>query len=117
MILGEFLGIVLACRTTRWAADAAGWGSFEDRFLQAIRARDVTPEEADDGPDGNDRENGPRDEAAGYPAPPGEPPRPWMSFLLAFFVIHFFVNVALPDSLTSRWIDWPRADLHQDPGN
>lgn len=117
VFLGDILGILVACQTTRWAADAAGWGPFEERALEVIRASAAKRPSESGGPIDNRNEASLRSEAAA-PTPlrepsvktssePREAKRTWVQFLLAFFIIHFLVNVVPPESFTSRWIDWP----------
>ncbi len=128
VILGNVFGIVLACRTTRWAADAAGWRSFQDRLMQAIRASASSTEQITSALRGTGRDfgaqGGSADRVAAHgnsPAPnssdPGQTARPWLSLLFVFFVIHFFVNVVLPDRLTTRWIDWQERTYIEVPAN
>lgn len=93
VVLGHVLGIVLACWTTQWAAKAAGWNATGDRILEHLRlwakdGRTARPEDESD-------------HAASTHAPS------WVSFLCAFYVIHAIGNTLIPDSITSRWIDWP----------
>lgn len=106
VILGDFLGIAIACATTRWAAQAAGWGSFEERLLEAVRTftqATIRRKETDaPGPGAVSTET---DRAKGAARPVAAPR--WVSFLLVFFAIHFVVNVILPEGLTTYWIDWP----------
>jgi len=89
VVLGHVLGVVLACWTTRWASDAAGWDSHKLEILASLRAapRDRAPV-SDKGQSANRSQ-------------------PWLAFLAIFFIIHFFVNIVAPESVTSRWIDWP----------
>ncbi|MDR3632726.1 MAG: hypothetical protein P4L84_02760 [Isosphaeraceae bacterium] len=111
VILGYWLGIILACRTTQWAARSAAWEPFEDRFLRSLRARIGDAQQTASARDG---ESDAEERRAGRHGEGGEPTSrarghvwSWMSFLFVFFVIHFVVNVLLPDGLTSRWIDRP----------
>lgn len=113
VVLGDVLGIVLACRTTSWAARAAGWEEFETGLLARIRfwAKTERPLAEAASPVGQVFEPGSpvpqgteRSEPRGGKADGG---RPWVGFLLVFFTIHFVVNVIMPDSVTTRWIDWP----------
>ncbi len=109
VILGQVLGIVLACRTTQWAAHAADWERFEEDFLRSLREMNVTSARmAEDTT--TDLEN-PR---TGRPhgAEGGKPQArsrgwSWETFLLLFFVVHVVVNLGLPQKLTHYWIDWP----------
>lgn len=86
--LGDLLGIILGCWTTRWAAEAANWGEAKQEILVAIR-------------NWNPPAESPEQIREGDHAPP------WLRLLIAFYAIHFIVNIFLPQSYTSRWIDWP----------
>lgn len=118
VILGNWLGIVLACWTTRWAARAAGWDLFEQRLLQSIRdwaeltgCRARTPMRSlGVSAARSAASQGARVEGhASHGSSAGRfgPAPRWVSFLLAFYIVHFIVNVVLPSSVTSRWIEWP----------
>lgn len=102
VVLGQILGIVLACWTTHWAAKAAGWEATGDRILEHLRlwaneAKGIT----------HHSENHTKASKLS---------RPWVSFLCAFFFIHALANILIPDSITSRWIDWPERTYIDVPG-
>ncbi len=116
VILGDLLGIFFACVTTRWAARAAGWELFQGQLLESIRAltdstlRKSAASSSDQGDEiPNRRRVVSRENGAEAPH--------WVSLLFTFFVIHFFVNIVLPESLTSRWIEWPEHTYIDVPGH
>ena len=111
--VGEVVGIALACRTTRWAARAAGWEEFPEKVLHAIRGwvralERARPSVAAEAP------ATPRAADPGRAHGPGR--RGWLALLGAFFAIHFVVNVVVPDRWSSRWIDPPEATYLELPG-
>lgn len=118
VLLGDLLGIALACLTTRWAAQAAGWERFEQRLLGAIRAlteerRLPDPSAALSAPGSEPARSATRGAAVAsqqLPSPEAQSnessPR-WMSLLFMFFAIHFLVNVVLPEGITAWWANWP----------
>ncbi len=121
VVLGQVLGIVLACQTTRWAASAAGWERFERDFLDSLRvatndcAEFQTAESADRARDGHfeDVRHRRRILAKAWAR---DRAWPWSSLLVVFFIIHFLVNVVLPEDVTRRWVDWPeRTDIQVAP--
>ena len=124
VLLGDVLGIVLACLTTRWAAEAAGWNAYEIELLHAVHAcrPPAAPTATTSGMGGDrpDAADPPRPDRAGdATALARRAGWPWVGFLLLFFTIHFVTNVVPPDSLTSRWIDWPEQTIivaHPDAG-
>ena len=116
VVLGDLLGIYLACVTTRWAAQAAGWQLFEDELLESLRAfTDPTISPAarrqlnslSVGDIGSNDALADRDRLGTASRMSGESTPRWFSFVFAFFVIHFVVNIVLPENLSNRWIDWP----------
>ena len=95
--IGDLLGIVLACWTTAWAADAADWRDRTQSILATVRSQgDVAT--------GATR-------PADTEATAREPAPFWLAALAAFFVIHAAVNLLPPDAITARWIDWPEQTL------
>jgi hypothetical protein len=118
VIIGYLLGVELACVTSRWAAHAAGWEGIEHQFLESLRSWTDSAARPMKVPASNEEPtriiSSEERIAHAHKHQSGEVPSSnrsrrarWVSFLLAFFVLHFMVNVILPEGLTSRWIDWP----------
>lgn len=117
VLLGDLLGIALACLTTRWAAQAAGWHLFEQRLLSAIRQftenrqpDDPPPALRDLGSAAVASPAGPTSIVQEQPCATGgddstATPR-WLQFLFAFYLVHFVINVVLPVSISARWANW-----------
>lgn len=97
--LGDVLGMILGCWTTAWAADAAGWGPTKRSILAHLRRRS-----ADGDVDTSARA------AGAAPAPR------WVTWLLCFYLVHAIVTFTLPETVTSRWIDWPERTLAEGSG-
>ncbi len=99
--IGNVVGIVLFCWTTRWLADAAGWHAVPDGNHPPSQARadaillTLHRWEAD----------------GAAPAPPPQPRTTtaptWLTVLTWFFVVHAVVTFLVPESVTTLWIDWP----------
>jgi hypothetical protein len=84
--VGHVLGVVFATWTTAWAATAAGWEPEKRAILAALAAEPATAAAVE----------------------PPVPPRPrWLAGLEVFFLVHAVVTLGLPESITSRWIEWP----------
>ena len=92
--LGDLVGIVLACWTTEWLAETAGWRPRQDAILAALA-----------------RHTSDHDTAAGIGAIPPPATPTWLATLAWFFLIHAIVNLLLPTDITSHWIDWPERSL------
>jgi hypothetical protein len=98
--VGDVIGIIIGCWTTSWAAEAAEWGNRKQTILATIREWAVTVETAQGG-----RNAGGDSSVAGAVVSP----MPWwLSRLTAFFLIHAACTLLLPESVTTRWIDWPQ---------
>ena len=95
--LGDVIGIIIGCWTTSWAAEAAEWGNKKQTILSTIRKWAETVETAHAA--GRD---------SGSAAAAVAPMPAWLALLTAFFLIHAACNLLLPESVTARWIDWPR---------
>jgi hypothetical protein len=91
--VGGVLGLVLGCRTTAWAAAAAGWTGSQDAIFASLRAAAA------------------RADAWSAPPRPSAPAPGWFTLLAWFFVVHAAVTFLLPDAVTARWIDWPEGTL------
>ena len=103
--LGDVLAIILGCKTTAWLAEAAGWRDATTAMLAGIRrqAAELPPAAAVDG--------------GGGVGSGGAAPRPaWLTFLLWFFIVHAAVTLLPPETVTSRWIDWPEETLGRGTG-
>jgi hypothetical protein len=103
--LGNVLAIILGCKTTAWLAEAADWRDTTRTILASIRRRATELPLAE--PAGDDRELGSVTPAA-RPA--------WLTFLLWFFLVHAAVTLLPPETVTSRWIDWPERTLAPEAG-
>jgi hypothetical protein len=97
--LGDVLGMILGCWTTAWSADAAGWDAAKRSILANLRRRTT---------DGD----------AGVPArtAEAEPAPRWVTWLLCFYLVHAVMTFAPPETMTSRWIDWPERTLADGSG-
>ena len=116
VIVGDLLGLVLACWTTRWAADAAGWRDFEAHLIPAIRAWAEFVERSASSPEQSGVVTEPLGRAAG--PLPAKLPRVGsgvLSFLTAFFVIHFIAKRRAAGQRDEPLDRLARADLHRDP--
>ena len=98
--LGDVLAILLGCKTTAWLAEAAGWRDTSQAILASIRLQATELALAPAAGGGH---------AAGTVASAARPA--WLTFLFWFFLVHAAVTLLLPETLTSRWIDWPEETL------
>lgn len=107
--LGNIIGLMLFCWTTRWLGEAAGWNRPDgvahdskapqhEAILAILRRWEAEGGIA----------------AATATLPPQARPSPspaWLVVLTWFFLVHSAVTLLLPESLTAHWIDWPERNL------